>query len=128
MTYKCFSRYVISGSATVTCQANGTWETSPLCSCMFLCVYTWASTLMTANLPVITCPDLSPLSNSVIFYDDGSTDNRPMGTAALYSCDIGYALIGESKRYCLYSQSWSGSAPTCEGEMMFTIFYACIGP
>ena len=39
VTYSCYSRYLLSGSATITCQANGTWETSPLCSCKSLLVY-----------------------------------------------------------------------------------------
>ena len=118
VTYSCYNRYVISGSATITCLANGSWETPPLCLCKLLCVYTWAEPLMFTNLPVITCPDLSPPSNSAIFYSVGSTDNRPVGTLALYNCDIGYTLIGENTRSCLYSQSWSGSAPTCEGEII----------
>ena len=65
---------------------------------------------------VTTCFDLTPSSNAKISYKDGSTDNRPEGTVAIYSCDIIYTLNGGSTRTCQSDGTWSGSAPTSESE------------
>ena len=35
------------------------------------------------------------------------------GDKAIYKCDIGYILVGESSRKCLPSGKWSGEAPKC---------------
>ena len=31
VTYSCNSGYILSGSATITCQASGSWEAPPRC-------------------------------------------------------------------------------------------------
>ena len=38
-------------------------------------------------------------------------------STAIYSCDTGYTLNGGSTRTCQSDRTWSGSAPTCEGEL-----------
>ena len=30
-TYNCHSKYTLSGSATITCQVDGSWEIPPVC-------------------------------------------------------------------------------------------------
>jgi hypothetical protein len=35
---------------------------------------------------------------------------------AVYSCDTGFELIGDSTRTCLASAMWSGFPPTCLGR------------
>ena len=40
------------------------------------------------------------------------------GTLAVYSCDFGYALNGSSTRTCQSDGTWSGAAPTCEGDKL----------
>ena len=52
----------------------------------------------------------------MISYNGGSTDNRPVGTMATYSCDPGYTLNGGSTRTCQSGGTWSGSASTCKGK------------
>ena len=32
----------------------------------------------------------------------------------IYECDDGFELIGNSRRYCRSTGSWSGTAPTCK--------------
>ena len=37
-----------------------------------------------------------------------------LGQTAIYSCDTGYNLVGDSIRTCQATGWWNGSAPTCE--------------
>ncbi len=68
--------------------------------------------------PRTTCPDLSSLINGMIMYSAGSPGNRPFSSSATYSCSNGYTLTGSTTRTCVSGGSWSGSAPTCKGEVM----------
>ena len=48
---------------------------------------------------------------------DGSV-STPYGTEireeAIYECKQGFELVGNSRRYCRSTGSWSGTAPTCK--------------
>ena len=40
-----------------------------------------------------------------------------VGSTAVYACNIGYLLVGDSERVCQGTVSgWSGSEPTCQCE------------
>ncbi len=61
-----------------------------------------------------TCSDNLPApTNGGITYAGGSTDNRPVGATAVYSCFGPYTLVGVSVRTCGSDGVWSGSAPVC---------------
>ncbi len=64
----------------------------------------------------ITCSDLV-LPTLMVSYNDGSPGNRPVDTGATYSCNNGYILTGGATRVCVNGGSWSGSTPTCQGEL-----------
>ncbi len=54
----------------------------------------------------------------MVSYNGGSPDNRPVDTGATYSCSNGYTLTGgDITRICVNGGSWSGSTPTCQGEL-----------
>ncbi|XP_064386146.1 uncharacterized protein LOC135334769 isoform X3 [Halichondria panicea] len=99
-TYTCNTRYLLSGDASQTCQATGVWGGSaPTCQ--------------------LTCEDLARPANSGIFYSGGTSDLRPPGTVATYTCVIGYRIVGTTSatmttRSCLTNGGWSGSDPTCQ--------------
>ena len=45
-----------------------------------------------------------------------------VGSEAVYSCDVGFQLIGESRRTCLLSRrgAWSGTEPSCQSKVLST--------
>ena len=52
-----------------------------------------------------------------------SHNNYSLGSVATFSCNVGFALVGQTNRVCedtnggtVTTGTWSGSAPTCEGE------------
>ena len=46
----------------------------------------------------------------------GSTDARPVGTVAMYQCNEGFALEGQSMRTCEDNEMFDGMEPTCRRE------------
>ena len=74
---------------------------------MILIIFTFA---------VTTCHDLDSPSNGEVSYSAGSIDQRPIETTAVHICNDGYTLVGEVKRHCSVSGTWTGSVVTCIGE------------
>ncbi len=64
----------------------------------------------------VTCSDNLPiLTNGGITYGGGSTNNRPVGATAEYSCFGNYTLVGVSVRTCGSDGEWSSTtAPVCQ--------------
>ncbi|XP_035691422.1 CUB and sushi domain-containing protein 1-like [Branchiostoma floridae] len=88
-TFTCDSGYSLSGSATLTCQADTTWDgASPTCA---------------AGL----CPTLTPPTNGAV------SGSNSLGDVATFTCNSGYNLVGGSTRTCQADLSWSGTSPTC---------------
>ncbi|XP_064386168.1 uncharacterized protein LOC135334780 isoform X2 [Halichondria panicea] len=96
-TYSCFNSYTLVGVSVRTCGSDGEWGSTPAPVCQ------------------ITCSNLPSLTNGNVDYGDaGSTDNRPVGTVATYTCVPGYTLNGGITRTCGSDGMWSGSAPVCQ--------------
>ncbi len=101
-----------------TCGSGGSWtESAPVCHRKeWLVVYNVYVECVPFTI-VITCSDLPSLTNGVVDYGAGSTNNRPVDTVATYSCNPGYTFNGGSTRTCEIDGNngmWSGSAPTCQ--------------
>ncbi|XP_064386156.1 uncharacterized protein LOC135334774 isoform X2 [Halichondria panicea] len=92
-TYTCNTGYQRSGSATITCQASGSWSTAPVCTAL--------------------CDDLIVLANGVISYSPATTP-RLEGAMATHSCTEGYGLSGGMERTCQSDRTWSGVIITCQ--------------
>ncbi|MBK7153831.1 MAG: hypothetical protein IPH72_18950 [Sandaracinaceae bacterium] len=136
-TYSCTGNFVLTGSATRSCQSNGSWSgAAPTCedppqtctpnpcdnggtciadgsgnfaSCD--CANGWTG--QTCAVPV-TCGVLSPVSPLNVGYSDA----QDAGSVATYTCGTGYTLQGTPTRTCVDDNSgvgaWSGSEPTCQ--------------
>ena len=50
-----------------------------------------------------------------IAIDGGSVEFTRLipGSEAVYTCDDGYEIEGESTRTCMMDSTWSGEAPQC---------------
>ena len=69
------------------------------------------------------CLDLPLLNNGRIMLTPGNHSlNLSLGSVATFSCNTGFALVGQTTRVCedtnegaATTGTWSGTAPTCEG-------------
>ena len=59
----------------------------------------------------VDCGGLEAPSNGSVNIRSTTYDS-----VANYSCNVGYALNGESIWTCLTSGEWSGTEPTCSGS------------
>ena len=59
-------------------------------------------------LPVLSCDAPDSVQNG-----NASWKETYVGSIALYSCDIGYRLVGSTTRICKSTTTWSPSAPYC---------------
>ena len=63
-------------------------------------------------LTAVDCGTLSDPANGTV-----SFSTTTYNSVATYSCNTGHTLTGDDMRTCLDSGSWSGSEPTCIGEL-----------
>jgi len=88
--YFCDPGYSLSGSTTLTCQSDGTWDgTPPSCT-------------------IVDCGGLTDPGNGSV-----SASSTTYGSTADYTCNPGYGVSGTSPRTCQADGTWSGAAPTC---------------
>ncbi|XP_066300403.1 CUB and sushi domain-containing protein 3-like [Branchiostoma lanceolatum] len=89
MRFTCDVGYELVGSSTLTCQADRTWDgVAPSCT--------------RVQCPMLPSPINGGLSGTNFYMD-----------TLLFSCDLGYNLIGYSSSTCRADQSWSANAPSC---------------
>ena len=62
-------------------------------------------------LTAMDCGNLTDPVNGSVDHTAGTTFNH----TAIYSCNTGYNLVGDSTHTCQRTGNWSGSAPTCQG-------------
>ena len=58
------------------------------------------------------CAGLNNISNGYV-----KVNSLKINATAIYSCDDGFVLVGESIRVCEDDLTWSGEVPTCLGMM-----------
>ena len=72
------------------------------------------------------CPILPDPLNGQIVYSTNTTGEQVFGATSTYVCDSGFGLSGgERVRACSSDSSstigfWTGSAPSCLGETLYT--------
>ena len=63
----------------------------------------------------VQCPALSDPENGAV-----TTTGTGVGDTATYTCNSGFEISGSDTRTCQSNGEWSGSAPTCEGNLITT--------
>ena len=66
----------------------------------------------------VDCGNLTDPANGQVNHTGGTT----VGQTATYSCNTGYNLVGDSTRTCQARENWSGSAPTCQGMLLHSVY------
>ena len=74
----------------------------------------------------VVCPALSDPENGAISIVPGTNLlTLGLGSVATYSCNTGFALVGQTTRVCedtnggnVTTGTWSESAPTCQGNVL----------
>ncbi|EDM16293.1 rCG60055, isoform CRA_a [Rattus norvegicus] len=94
VTYFCNDGYRLSSKelTTATCQSDGTWSNHN----------------KTPRCVVISCGELPtpPNGNKI-------GTQTSYGSTAIFTCDLGFMLVGSAVRECLSSGLWSGSETRC---------------
>jgi hypothetical protein len=93
-TYGCNLGYSLTGLATRTCQASGTWSGTPP-TCL-----------------LVDCGALPAIANGLV-----KAVATTYGATATYACSAGYFLTGTPTRTCQADGTWSGSTPVCSIQM-----------
>ncbi|KAI8482553.1 hypothetical protein Bbelb_397010, partial [Branchiostoma belcheri] len=89
MSFTCDSGYELEGSASITCQADGTWsDSAPSCA--------------PVQCPLLAAPDYGEMTGDNYYQD-----------VVTFLCDPGYELVGLSSLTCRADRTWSGIVPTC---------------
>ena len=129
-TYSCYAGFYLAGTLFRTCigsgsQSVGFWlGTEPEClGKQSELVVT--SPCMWIFFTAITCTTPTVPLNGFVSYGPDTTSPYDYQTTATYSCNEGYGLSsGDSSRQCENSApgdgGWSGNAPTCDGEPLFS--------
>ncbi|XP_052811571.1 neurogenic locus notch homolog protein 1-like [Mya arenaria] len=89
--FSCDIGYTLSGTSTRTCLSTGIWsDASPVCV-------------------VNDCGTLTPPSNGAVDLTEGTkyTSN------AVFTCNPGYTLVGDSTTMCAADSTWDSPKPTC---------------
>lgn len=89
--YVCYEDYVLVGTDSRQCQADGKWSgKAPYCA------YKW-------------CPVLQQISHGYL-----NVSSYSENSIATYQCNSGYKLIGNDTRQCLLGGKWTNQEPFCQ--------------
>ena len=73
-------------------------------------------------LHAVVCEDLAAINHGNISYSLIGSPKIENSTA-VYTCNIGYVLTGDSARICEFNASgsgeWNGTEPSCNGDLVF---------
>lgn len=91
ISFGCNTGYVLNGSSTITCVADGSWtDDVPVCT-------------------IVNCTDPGTPSDGTRSGGNSYSFNSQL----TYSCDEGYELSGSSVIVCLSTGNWSDVPPVC---------------
>ncbi|XP_062472254.1 P-selectin-like isoform X11 [Pezoporus occidentalis] len=93
--FSCQTGFTLMGPESLECTAMGTWTgDSPHCEAI--------------TCPVLSAPAWGELNCSHLHGDFA------FGSTCVFSCQMGFALMGPESRECTATGTWTGDAPQCE--------------
>ncbi|XP_057258404.1 P-selectin [Pezoporus wallicus] len=93
--FSCQTGFALMGPESRECTAMGTWTgNTPRCKAI--------------TCPVLSAPDRGELNCSHLHGDFA------FGSTCVFSCQMGFALMGPESRECTATGTWTGDAPHCE--------------
>lgn len=92
-TYSCSSGFTLDGPASRQCLSNGSWSFAH------------------QDCRVIECPSPQPIRHGTLQMNTLVPIYR---SSVTYTCDVGYAVKGDSMLTCEEHGSWSNTLPSCE--------------
>ena len=115
-TYSCVQEgYNLVGSSQRVCSSNSLW-TGSAPSCISKSSNSDDLPITDTCTIVVDCgtPGISSYGDipSMLAYS-----TTIFNSTAVYSCEIGYNILGDMARTCLASGQWSGSAPECHSKL-----------
>ncbi|XP_074894448.1 P-selectin-like isoform X2 [Buteo buteo] len=93
--FSCQTGFALTGPGSRECTAMGTW-TGDAARCEAI------------TCPVLSAPDRGELNCSHLHGDFA------FGSTCVFSCQMGFALMGSGSRECTAMGTWTGDAPHCE--------------
>ncbi|KAL4230224.1 Sushi [Mactra antiquata] len=101
--YTCRVNYTLSGSHTSVCSNNGSGLSHPVP----LCDQSIFSTII--NITAVACEDIQMISGGRV-----QLLSAGLYTQSIFSCDLGYTLVGTNSTVCDSSGLWNDSIPYCQ--------------
>ncbi|KAM9543827.1 P-selectin-like isoform 2-T3 [Guaruba guarouba] len=93
--FSCQTGFALMGPETRNCTASGTWTgNAPRCAAI--------------TCPVLSASDRGELNCSHVHGDFA------FGSTCLFSCQMGFALMGPDSRECTAMGTWTGNTPQCK--------------
>ncbi|XP_062472253.1 P-selectin-like isoform X10 [Pezoporus occidentalis] len=93
--FSCQTGFTLMGLKSRECMSTGTWTgDAPSCEAI--------------TCPVLSAPDRGELNCSHLHGDFA------FGSTCVFSCQMGFALMGPESRECTATGTWTGDAPQCE--------------
>eukprot|EP00117_Sycon_ciliatum_P021989 scpid107460/ scgid19102/ Sushi, von Willebrand factor type A, EGF and pentraxin domain-containing protein 1; CCP module-containing protein 22; Polydom; Selectin-like osteoblast-derived protein; Serologically defined breast cancer antigen NY-BR-38 len=91
LNIQCLPGTELNGFSTFNCERNGKWSPNvpPICDRLF-------------------CPE--PENT---FANGQISGSYEVNSSITYTCDDGYALVGDAARRCMVDQTWGGTEPNC---------------
>ncbi len=129
--YNCDNGFSLIGNSSRMCTGDGGSTTGAFDGAAPTCERKRTLLLLDTNYnspitihPAITCPGVLIPNNGTIDFGGASRDENGtyiFAVVATYSCDTGFALIGNSSRTCTgdgmsVNGGFNGTAPTCDCE------------
>ncbi|KAM4655454.1 P-selectin-like isoform 2-T2 [Amazona ochrocephala] len=119
--FSCQIGFALMGADSLECTATGTWTgDAPHCKGFALmgpesrnCTATGTWTGNAPRCAAITCPVLSASDRGELNCSHVHGDFA-FGSTCLFSCQMGFALMGTESRECTAMGTWTGNTPQCK--------------